>query len=295
MQQLPSDADFINDGICDDDIQQGGLGDCWFLAALASVADDRHDPASHVRRILRNKVLMGDANKAAIGKGGQIFKFNFYRMGEWHTVSIDSELPQKRRSQPSKTKEWWVPLTEKAYAKFNGPYDNIEGGAPAWGLAELTGGIPITFQLQWDKINPMGVETFKSFVKGYLSKNAICCAGNNGTGGESYEPNGLIAGHAYSVLNIIDIDTYDGPVTLVRVRNPWGHHEWNGDWSDDSEKWNRVAPETKSKIFFDKKNDGGFFMSLKDWVEQFETFTMCYLNLTNDNQRFGIDQRVIGT
>ena len=87
---LPSDADFINDGVCDDDIQQGGLGDCWFLAALASVADDRHDPASTVRRILRNKVIMGDVNKDAINRHGDKFQFNFFRMGEWHTVTVAS-------------------------------------------------------------------------------------------------------------------------------------------------------------------------------------------------------------
>jgi len=295
VQMLPSDADFINDGVCDDDIQQGGLGDCWFLAALASVADDRHDPASTVRRILRNKVIMGDVNKDAINRHGDKFQFNFYRMGEWHTVTVDGELPKKRRAQSSKTNEWWVPLTEKAYAKFNGSYDNIDYGVSSWGLAELTGGIPIIFDLQWDKINPIGVENFKSFVKQYLAKNTICCAGNKGSGGEGLELNGLVTGHAYSVLNIVDINTYKGPVTLVRLRNPWGKHEWKGDWSDDSDKWRMVSAAIKTKIGYAKVDDGGFFMSMADWIDQFETFTMCYMNLTNDNQHFGMDQRVIGT
>ena len=37
---IPSKADFINDGLDESDIQQYGLGDCWFLAPLASLADD---------------------------------------------------------------------------------------------------------------------------------------------------------------------------------------------------------------------------------------------------------------
>lgn len=26
-------------------------------------------------------------------------------------------------------------------------------------------------------------------------------------------------------------------VNLCQLRNPWGHGEWTGDWSDKSDKW----------------------------------------------------------
>ena len=64
-------------------------------------------------------------------------------MGEWFDVVIDALLPLYQRADHSETSEWWVPLTEKAYAKFCGSYDQIHGGCPCWALTDLTGGIAI--------------------------------------------------------------------------------------------------------------------------------------------------------
>jgi opacity protein-like surface antigen len=52
---------------------------------------------------------------------------------------------------------------------------------------------------------------------------------------------GIIAGHAYSVLEQFDLkDTKTGKdVNVLRLRNPWaGGVEWKGDWSDnDTYNW----------------------------------------------------------
>ena len=67
----------------------------------------------------------------------------FFKMGEWVDVVIDDQLPLRRRAAPSETDEWWVPLTEKAYAKFCGSYDRIVGGNTCWAMTDLTGGITV--------------------------------------------------------------------------------------------------------------------------------------------------------
>jgi len=62
-------------------------------------------------------------------------------MGKFVDIIIDDHMPG-RRANPCDT-EWWVPLCEKAYAKFWGGYKNIEGNNPCWALTDLTGGISI--------------------------------------------------------------------------------------------------------------------------------------------------------
>ena len=282
-EEMPEECYFINDGATDDDIQQGGLGDCWFLSALASLAVDLPDKYdSTTRRAAAQRVIQKEHNNTAIKEGGE-FLFKFFRMGEWHDVAIDRVLPTSRRARPSKSNEWWVPLTEKAYAKLNGSYNNIDGGLTAWALTELTGGVAAKMELTWEKVNDIGVEEFKAFVQKYLAKNGLFCTSNEGDGsGEAYEENGLIKGHAYSLLSIEEVETSSGTVSLVRIRNPHGGTEWNGAWSDNSAKWDEVSDEVKESIDYSNHDDGGFFMSFEDWVNEFEDFTTCYITDSHD-------------
>lgn len=45
---------------------------------------------------------------------------------------------------------------------------------------------------------------------------------------------GLISSHSYSVIDAFSLD--EG-IKLLKMRNPWGKGEWQGDWSDNSLKW----------------------------------------------------------
>ena len=152
------------------------------------------------------------------------------------------------------------------------------GGWEAWALTELTGGIAARMKLTMEKINKMGVENFKEFVTKYLQRNGIFCTANNYNDGEQFELNGLIKAHAYSLLCIYEVTKNDGTTqTLVRIRNPHGHGEWNGPWSDDSSEWLDVSDTVKEAIKYSQNEDGGFFMSFEDWVDHYENFTMCYI------------------
>ena len=56
---------------------------------------------------------------------------------------------------------------------------------------------------------------------------------------------GLLKRHSYGVLGAITVTQENGKkVRIINLRNPWGSHEWNGDWSDNSEKW---TPELRKQ------------------------------------------------
>lgn len=49
---------------------------------------------------------------------------------------------------------------------------------------------------------------------------------------------GIINGHAYSVISVYKYE--DKGVKLLKLRNPWGKHEWKGKWSDtDLKTWDK--------------------------------------------------------
>lgn len=64
-------------------------------------------------------------------------------------------------------------------------------------------------------------------------------------------------------------------VKLVKLRNPWGHAEWKGAWSDSSYLWtNQVRKDLNHEV----ADDGLFFMSFADYVLHFKSTTICIEN-----------------
>lgn len=60
-------------------IKQGQIGDCWFLASLAALAEKPH----RISQLIENKHY-SDAG---------IFRFKFYSQGEWQYINVDDQLP----------------------------------------------------------------------------------------------------------------------------------------------------------------------------------------------------------
>jgi len=84
--------------------------------------------------------------------------------------------------------------------------------------------------------------------------------------------NGLVSGHAYSILKVVNING----IKLLQFRNPWGRSgEYNGDWSDKSDKWNQ-NPHIKSTLCFNgEKDDGIFWMEYKDFMLNVKAMGIC--------------------
>lgn len=100
-------------------------------------------------------------------------------------------------------------------------------------------------------------------------KNYIMCCSAGGNVGNG---DGLVKNHSYSLIGVYEFDTDEGRVQLIKIRNPWGQFEWKGDWSDKSALW---TPEIADYVGQNYVDDGIFFISLEDYVQEFEWSVVC--------------------
>ncbi|EEB99978.1 hypothetical protein MPER_00196, partial [Moniliophthora perniciosa FA553] len=76
------------------------------------------------------------------------------------------------------------------------------------------------------------------------------------SGDDDIKINGLIGGHAYSVLRAIE---HKGK-RFVILRNPWGEGEWTGPWADGSKEWTPEWLEAVPVLGHMFGDDGQFVM-----------------------------------
>jgi calpain-15 len=140
--------------------------------------------------------------------------------------------------------ELWAMLLEKAYAKAYGSFMTIEGkgGSPRDALRDLTGAP--SYIKRHEKLTD---DELWDFVHTAEQKNWIICTGTNATAiREEKNELGIQAGHAYSILDSVEVTTDSGrKERIIQIRNPWGKTEWNGDWGDKSSLWTK---STKKQV-----------------------------------------------
>ena len=111
------------------DIEQGDLGDCWLMAALALITERP--------RMLRHILLTENVNREGI------YLVRICHNGLWKTVILDDCFPctdyNTLAFSKATKRQLYVPLIEKACAKIFGSYSNLRGGSTAEGLQILTG------------------------------------------------------------------------------------------------------------------------------------------------------------
>jgi len=293
----PTKMQLIADGIVPSDVVQGKLGDCWLLAALACMAEF---PES-----IQNVFLTREYNPQ--GKYRLRFWDTYHE--KWVVVTIDDRIPVNSETDEPlfampRGRELWVFLIEKAFAKFCHGYSNLSGGHTLWAFATMTG--DYVCRIEWDKKkdawarcnlknkmkfddrDPADLPPCDRYVltahedrfddikmwnllKEYNKRNAVMSCGKSNKGEAKDDDLGIVAGHAYSLIEAIETEGF----RLLKLRNPWGEFEWKGDWSDNSDMWDK-NPGAKSDCNLEvNANDGAFWISFKDWKKHYDVVQVC--------------------
>ncbi|KAL8733920.1 MAG: hypothetical protein Q9181_003395 [Wetmoreana brouardii] len=278
---------FFKEGASANDVRQGVIRDCWFLSALCAISN---------KKDLVDRVCVAQDDKVGV------YGFVFHRDGEWIQTIIDDKLylieadwyesindrmiwQNVRRVDPeeeyrkvnqtgsralcfaqcSDENETWLPLLEKAFAKAHGDYGSINGGFTGEAIEDLTGGV--TTELLTTDI----LDTEKFWTDELLKVNeeflfgcATGCFDEWQDAQENGARKGVIRMHAYSIQSTVELKGE----RLLKIRNPWGHTEWQGPWSDGSEQW---TPEWMELLKHRFGDDGMFWISYNDFLRKYQS------------------------
>ena len=255
------DGDFkvFENSVHIDDVKQGKIGDCYFLSSCASMS-------TSPQLILQ---LFRTWEKPKNGCYEVILRIN----GIWKVILLDDMFPcYKNTKKPifsrPNHKEIWSMLLEKAWAKVNGGYININGGLSTEAMFAMTPFQTVTFYHVDTCVNQ---DTLWEILKIAKNKRYImsCVSKDN----DEVKKIGLISSHSFSIIDAKEAEINGKQIRLVKVRNPWGYKNWKGDWCDDSSLWTEEA----KKVFDIESNliKGTFWVKFEDFFNCFTKTEIC--------------------
>jgi hypothetical protein len=221
-----------------DDVQQGALGDCYFMSAIGAVAKSNPDA---LKKLIKGPDSKGNYEVTLYIDGA------YFSSRAAKTVTITPEFLVDSNGQPiyakGGDKEMWVMLLEKAYAilrkdeqywdsrvsNLEDGYNKLEGGFGEEGIEVLTGKEADTL---W--IGDMSLEEIKSTISSALTDKRPITTGTIAGPDKGKKADkkqmaagtlNIVLGHEYFVL-----DMKGDKLTL---QNPWNDEQVDGDGRGD--------------------------------------------------------------
>ena len=219
------------DGAKAADVQQGQLGDCYFPAAVAAMAQANPDL---IQKMVKAN---GDGTYTVTFKErdwatGQTKDVPVKVDGDFYARSYGGPLyGHSSNSAETSKMEMWFPLVEKAYAQWKGGTDKAggynvigNGGSSADVFEDFTGA-------QGRSINAAGnADTVWKTITASIDAKKPIAAGTHDDGGPvNYTNTGVYGDHAYSIMGYETA----GAERYVVLRNPWGESEPAGNGAND--------------------------------------------------------------
>lgn len=197
------------------DVRQGALGDCYFLAVLASIARVRPD---FIRSMVRDN---GDGTYTVTFHTEQGLSGLFgARSGQ--SVTVDNQF-WTSGSNPiyagagdrgADGPELWVMVIEKAWAQLHGGYGNIRGGAIGDDAREAVTGEDAEYI---DPSDLSDTELLERVARHFsVNREPVIFWSHGDEKQEKLDRNGVITNHEYA------LDAVDRTAGTVSLYNPWG-------------------------------------------------------------------------
>lgn len=212
-------AEIIKDGVQHTDVRQGYIADCYLMAAMAAIAQQRPDL---IQQMIQDH---GDGTVTVT-----LYKANggYAPPGEGKAtpIRITTELPSKDGTKPAyakgQDKELWPSLIEKAYVvgEKGGQYQGANTGGNAGHAMQVMLGAPSTSFSTSSKapkeisgeIQKM-LAAGKPVVAGSFGKDEVK---TNQELKKLADEKSVYAWHAYSVVSV------DPQTGNIKLYNPWG-------------------------------------------------------------------------
>ena len=257
---------FQNNKTSISDVQQGELGDCYFLSVLSALSEN---PERIKKLIPKSKIS---------DKG--IYECNVFLHGYEIPIVIDDYFPVIENEDNNiafaginqESKSIWPLLLEKVWAKCNLSYEDIINGNSADAFQFLS---PAPFDTYYHSNDNKSLFDIidNSIKKNYIVVSDITLTEN--TNLDYLSKMGLLTNHAYNIIDTVTLKQNSAEVKLLKIRNLWGTNEWKGDWSDNSGKW---TENFKRTVKLEKKEDGIFWMAYEDFIQFYTSTHICQIH-----------------